>query len=146
MVSLMDYRQMERHFRILQTIDRLKQYLRDLESGDLRATRFEGLPRSNYCKTDRIGETVVSLEKMQLKLKQLEEIENQERPDVEDTIRSLAGMVGKGRIRAELILTMRYLNGRDLEEIANILRIKTPGIENIIMRCFDRYEEGNGGN
>ena len=138
---MMNYRQMERHFQLLQMIDKFRQYIRDERSGGLRAAQYDGMSRANYYKTDRIGETVASLEKMQKKLKLLEERENLERPDVKATIEALTAGSGKNRIRTELIFTMHYLNGRTLEEIADILRIKPAWVENTIMKCFDRFEE-----
>lgn len=139
---MLSYRKMERHFQLLQLIDKYKKQITSLRSGGLKATSFDGTPKAQGgITTDRIGETIISIDRLQSKLLQLEALANSERPEVEGTIKLLTAGRGKNRIRTELILTMHYLNGRSLDEIADILHTKTEYINRTIQNQYEKYEE-----
>ena len=130
---------MERHFQLLQLVDKYKQQFTFLRSGGLKATSFDGtLKAQGSITTDRIGETV---DRLQSKLLQLEALANSERPEVEGTIKLLTAGRGKNRIRTELIFTMHYVNGRSLDEIADILHTKSDAIKKTILNQYEKYEE-----
>lgn len=133
---------MERHFQLLQLVDKYKQQFTFLRSGGLKATSFDGtLKAQGSITTDRIGETVISIDRLQSKLLQLEALANSERPEVEGTIKLLTAGRGKNRIRTELIFTMHYVNGRSLDEIADILHTKSDAIKKTILNQYEKYEE-----
>lgn len=139
---MLSYRKMERHFQLLQLVDKYKQQITSLRSGGLKAISFDGTPKAQASiTTDRIGETVISIDRLQSKLLQLEALANSERPEVEETIKLLTAGNGKYRIRTELILTMHYVNGRSLDEIAVILHTKTEYITRTIQKQYEKYEE-----
>ena len=143
---MLSYRKMERHFQLLQLVDKYKQQITSLRSGGLKAASFGGTPKAQgSITTDRIGETVISIDRLQSKLLQLEALANSERPEVEETIKLLTAGSGKYRIRTELILTMHYLNGRSLEEIAEILHIKSDSVKQAIQKPFEKSEEAEHG-
>ena len=96
------------------------------------------MPKKNCFQGDQIGVSIVALEKLEGKLKKLEDLEAQERKDVEETIQALAG---NSSILMELILTMHYLNGRDLEEVGAILQKKPDNLKAAIRKQFYNFEE-----
>lgn len=133
--------QMERYARILILVGEYKARINQLRSGGLKARAYDGAPARTYAEGDRIGASLAAVEKLETMLHQLEARRDLLRPEVEETIRILAAGSGKFRIRAELILTMYFLNGRDLTDIASILHTKPESIRTTIDTLFERFED-----
>ena len=140
---MLSYVQMEKYFSLLQIIDQFKTRINQNKYG-VHAQRLDGVPGSGFHEPDRIGAMLADVEKMTAKLQLLEEKRDRMRPEVEETIKTVAAGCGKNRIRIELILTMRYLSGRDLEEIGAILQKKPVDLKAAIRKQFDKFgEAGN---
>lgn len=140
--KMLSYPQMEKYYQLLQIIDQFKARIMQQRTG-LRAARYDEIPGAGYHERDKIGSALAEVEIMRGKLRQLEERRDLMRPEVADTIAALTAGTSKDRIRTELIFTMHYLNGRTLEEIADILHMKSIQISRIIEGCFTQLRRGN---
>ena len=134
---MLTFGQMENYYQLLQLIEKYQQKMRGYDI-TLRAKSYDGTPATRSHSNDQIGDTVVSREGMQNKLHQLKQLRDRKRPDVEATVRAMASVISKNRFRAEMILTMHYLNGRELLEIADILHMSETDVKTVIMKLFKK--------
>ena len=136
---MMDFAQMERHYRILEVIDLYERILSQFDA-DLRSRQLDGVSHSGY-HADRYGERLAKKEESLEKLRRLKALAAAQAPEVEATIVRAAGG-GRAAVKAELILRARYQSGRSWAEIADILHEKNAGqIRNFIIQRLEKAEE-----
>ena len=117
MLSILE---LEAYYQALQAIEDIKP---KIEATTLRATNFEIIPSGNNYKGDTVGRIVTKMEGKSDALARLQIYVKKKRPDVEQTIAAaVAGMKGSAAVKIELALKMRYLSGREWQEIADLFK------------------------
>lgn len=133
----MTFYQLERFRELTEAVEVYKQRLEHI--GSLQATRYDSIRGGNNS-VDKIGDAVVKREKMREKLSQLEQLKEKKQPDVEKTIAAAtAAAPSKSRVTVAVAFRMRYLSGRDWDDISKIAGIKN--CKHLLINALDRLEE-----
>lgn len=141
---MMDFAQMERHYRILEVIDLYERILSQFDA-DLRSRQLDGVSHSGY-HADRYGERLVKKEESMEKLRRLRELATAQTPVVEETIMRAAAGGGRAAVKVELILRARYQSGRSWSEIAALLHQKSAAqIRNLVLQRLEKAKEEQRG-
>ena len=136
---MMNFLQLEKHYQLLQIIDKYQRLLSQYDAG-IGAAKLDGMPYSRAQQIDRLGDMLVKKELAEKKLQKLQALAEIEAPQVEKTITAAAGR-GRNAIKTELILRARYQNGRDWPEICDLFHEScTKQIKTLIMQRLEKLE------
>ena len=117
---MLSYREMEQYCKLIQVIQGYKGLIDQYDSS-LKAKSYESIPNHSAIHAHQLEEVILKKEKAQEKLPRLKKLAETQLPGVEETILAAVADRRKRRIRDEMILRSRYLNGHSWTEIATML-------------------------
>ena len=122
----MTFRQMETHAAVVNLIDQYEAMIGRIDSG-IAAHRIDAAPSGRWSDPHRMEEQLIKKDRALAKLSQLRVIRDANLPAVQRTIEEATRRSKPStRLKRQLFLKMRYEQGRDWPEIAEILKIKHP--------------------
>lgn len=122
----MTFAQMEKYNAVVSLIDQYEAMIGRIDNG-IAAHRIDAAPSGRWSDPHRMEEQLIKKDRALAKLSQLRVIRDANLPDVQRTIEEATRRSKPSlRLKRQLLLRMRYLQGRDWPEISEILKIKHP--------------------
>ena len=122
----MTFAQMEKYNAVVSLIDQYEAMIGRIDNG-IAAYRIDAAPSGRQSDPHRMEEMIVKKDHALAKLSQLRVIRDANLPAVQRTIEEATRRSKPSlRLKRQLLLRMRYLQGRDWPEISEILKIKHP--------------------
>ena len=144
---MLSYRQMEQYCKLIQVIQGYEGLI-DRHDSSLKARSYESISNHSAIQTHHLEEVILKKEKAQEKFPRLKKLAEIQRAEVEKTIHAAVADLHKRRIRDEMILRSRYLNGHSWAEIATMLgsadsRLIENRAAQLIRRAIEQNEHEN---
>lgn len=122
----MTFAQMEKYNAVVSLIDQYERMIGQIDGG-IAAHRIDAIPGGGRSDPHRMEEQIAKKDRALTKLAQLRNIRDANLPHVQRTIEEATRRSKPSlRLKRQLLLRMRYLQGRDWPEISEILKIKHP--------------------
>lgn len=122
----MTFAQMEKYYAVVSLIDQYERMIGQIDGG-IAAHRIDAIPGGGRSDPHRMEEQIAKKDRAMTKLAQLRNIRDANLPHVQRTIEEATRRSKPSlRLKRQLLLKMRYEQGRDWPEISEILKIKHP--------------------
>ena len=124
---MLNFRQMEKIVSILDIIQRYETMIDQIDSGwKTESSKIDAMPTSNNPDPRRIERQLLLKEEALERLPQLRIIREAYRPRVQQTIEEATAEISKPsvRIKMQLVMKMRYEQGRSWTEIEHLMRMQ----------------------
>ena len=136
---MLTFAQMEKFNAVVSLIDQYEAMIGRIDNG-IAAHRIDGAPSSKSQDPHRMEEQLIRKERAAQKLKQLQNLRDENLPVVRKTIQEATAMCKPSmRLKRQLLLMMRYEQGRSWTEIEEITKIKLPKIT--VMSILENHHE-----
>lgn len=136
---MLTFAQMEKFNAVVSLIDQYEAMIGRIDNG-IAAHRIDGAPSSKSQDPHRMEEQLIRKERAAQKLKQLQNLRDENLPVVRKTIQEATAMCKPSmRLKRQLLLMMRYEQGRSWTEIEEITKIKQP--KTTVMALLEDHHE-----